>query len=218
MLGSWGSLLKPASYSGRLCFAPDKGRNVAFTGPRKWLRLRAADRVRGDAALTEVTRRYLATNAPATPEDVGRWWGPGPGTAKRWIESLGDEVARVDVEGEPMYVLERDVRELSKATAVRSVRLLPAFDQFVVAATKHAERLMPGAFANRVYRPQGWLSPVLLVHGRMDGVWKHERKGKRVVVTIEPFVPLTKVVRRDAETEAKRVAAFLGGKLELVCA
>jgi Winged helix DNA-binding domain len=75
-----------------------------------------------------------------------------------------------------MYVLEGDVRELKRAITVRSVRLLPAFDQYVVAATKHAEELMSGAFANRVYRPQGWLSAVLLVNGRIDGVWKHERK------------------------------------------
>ena len=158
VLGSWGSLLKPASYTGKLCFAPDKGRSVAFTGPRKWLRLPRTNETDGEAALTDITKRYLATNAPVTPEDLGRWWGGlGPGPARRRIEALGDEVAQVDVEGQPMYVLERDVHELSKATTVRSVRLLPAFDQYVVAATKHAEELMLGAFAARVYRQQGWL-------------------------------------------------------------
>ena len=216
VLGSWGSLLKPASYTGRLCFAPDKGRNVAFTGPRRWLRLRRTDAIGGDSALTDITRRYLATNAPVTPDDLGRWWGGlGPGPARRRIEALGEEVTQVDVEGQPMYVLERDVRELTKAEPVHSVRLLPAFDQYVVAATKHPEELMPGAFANRVYRPQGWLSAVLLVNGRMDGVWKHERKGKRLVVTIEPFAPVPKVVRRDAEAEAEGVAGFLGGELHV---
>src|SRR6266540_408606 len=46
---------------------------------------------------------------------------------------------------------------------------LPAWhgDQDVVAATRHAEQLMPGPFKDRVYRPQGWLSPVLLARGRM---------------------------------------------------
>ncbi len=216
MLGSWGSLLKPASYTGKLCFAPDKGRNVAFTGPKKWLRLPRTNETDGEASITDITRQYLATNAPMTPDDLGRWWGGlGPGPARRRIEALGEEVALVDVEGQPMYVLEGDVGELTRATTVRSVRLLPAFDQYVVAATKHAEELMPGAFANRVYRPQGWLSSVFLVNGRIDGVWKHERKGKRVVVTIEPFAQVTKAARRDAEAEAERVAEFLGGDLDL---
>jgi len=216
VLGSWGSLLKPASYTGKLCFAPDKGRNVAFTGPRKWLRLPRTNETEGDVAVADITRRYLATNAPVTPDDLGRWWGGlGPGPARKRIEALGEEVALVDVEGQPMYVLERDLRGLSKATTVRSVRLLPAFDQYVVAATKHAEELMPGAFASRVYRPQGWLSAVLLVNGRIDGVWKHERKGKRVAVTIEPFSQVTKAARCDAEAEAERVAEFLCGELDL---
>jgi len=36
-----------------------------------------------------------------------------------------------------------------------------------------------------------------------------------VVVTIEPFAQVTKSVRRDAEAEAERMAAFLGGELDL---
>ena len=96
------------------------------------------------------------------------------------------------------------------------VRLLPAFDQYVVTATRQAEHLLPGPFKARVYRPQGWLSPVLLVGGRMEGVWRQEVKGGRVQVTIEPFAgPPPAWARRAAEAEAERLAAFAGGQLEL---
>jgi hypothetical protein len=37
------------------------------------------------------------------------------------------------------------------------------------------EAVLPGALKGYVYRPQGWLSPVVLVDGRMEGVWRHER-------------------------------------------
>jgi hypothetical protein len=95
------------------------------------------------------------------------------------------------------------------------VRLLPAFDQYVVTATLQAEHLMPGPFKARIYRPQGWLSAVLLVGGRMDGVWRQEAKGRRLLVTIEPFTPPPTWVRRAAEAEAERLAAGPGGQLEL---
>jgi hypothetical protein len=86
----------------------------------------------------------------------------------------------------------------------------------VITATLHAERLMPGPYKARVYRPQGWLSPVLLVGGRMDGVWRQETKGRRVQVTIAPFAgPPPTWVRRAAEAEAERLAAWSGGQLEL---
>ena len=99
------------------------------------------------------------------------------------------------------------------------VRLLPAFDQYVVTATRQAERLMPGPYKARVYRPQGWLSPVLLVGGRMEGVWRQEVTGRRVRVTVEPFTgSLPARARRDAEAEAERLAALAGGQLELTWA
>ena len=38
LLGSWGSTLKPATYQGKLCFGPDRGRNVTFVRPDRWLK------------------------------------------------------------------------------------------------------------------------------------------------------------------------------------
>ena len=93
------------------------------------------------------------------------------------------------------------------------MRLLPAFDHYVVAAPRDATLSVPASGA-RVYRPQGWLSPVLLVDGRMAGVWSHERKGDRLVVEVEPFGRLARR-QAGAEAEAEALAAFLGGELEL---
>ena len=127
-------------------------------------------------------------------------------------------MARVEVDGTATYALAADVAGLAAAEPgrPRTVRLLPAFDQYVVTATLPAERLMPGPFKARVYRPQGWLSPVLLVGGRMEGIWRQEARGGRLVVTIEPFAgPPPVRVRRAAEAEAERLAAFSGAELEL---
>ena len=95
------------------------------------------------------------------------------------------------------------------------MRLLPAFDQYDVAAPRDREAVLSGALKGRVYRPQGWLLPVLLVDGRMEGVWQHEHRGDRLVVGIEPFARQPDWVRRAGE-EAERLARFVGGGLELV--
>ena len=97
----------------------------------------------------------------------------------------------------------------------RSVRLLPAFDQYVVEASLHAAHLLPGDLRSRVYRPQGWVSPVLLVNGRMLGTWRHQIRSSRIEVVLEPFVKLPLWVRRSAAEEAERLADFLGGTLSL---
>jgi Winged helix DNA-binding domain len=57
---------------------------------------------------------------------------------------------------------------------------------------------------------------VLLVDGRMEGVWRHERKGGRLIVEVEPFAEQPGWVRRRVEEEAERLARFLGGELEFI--
>jgi Winged helix DNA-binding domain len=211
---SWGALLKPAASLGHLCFAANRGQQVQFTRPDRWLGAwREED---PDAAMDEVTRRFLAASGPVTREDYARWWGiPSPARADRHLERLGDEVTRVEVEGTGAWMLAAHAGDAARATPTRSVRLLPAFDQYVVTATRQSDHFLPGPFRDRVYRTQGWLSPVLAVDGRLDGVWRHEVKGRTVAVGIQPFTQLPAWARRGAEAEAERLAGFLGGDLRL---
>jgi winged helix DNA-binding protein len=217
---SWGTILKPAAFAGRLCFGPSLGQRVRFTRPDTWLA--AAGRSPGSpvdpqAATAAVTRRYLAAYGPATYHDLARWWGGSGGvsTARQWIASLGEEVSPVELDGAQAWMLASHAGQVRELPPSRSVRLLPAFDQYVVGASWHAEHLLPGDFRRPVYRLQGWISPVLLVNGRMEGIWRHEVKGGRVEVAVEPFVKQPVWVRRAAGQEAERLAAFLGCTLSL---
>ncbi|MDQ5811784.1 MAG: winged helix DNA-binding domain-containing protein [Actinomycetota bacterium] len=213
LLHSWGALLKPAAFKGYLLFAPSVGQNVRFARPDQWLpRWEPADT---EEAAREVVRRYLAAYGPATREDFARWFGTSsPAQAGRLIEGLGEEIAPVEIEGSQAWMLAEHVPEIEVAEPSGVVRLLPAFDHYVVAAPRDREAVLPEALKSRVYRPQGWLSPVLLVDGRMEGLWRHERKGGRLVVEIKPFADQPEWVRRATEEEAERLARFLGGELE----
>jgi uncharacterized protein YcaQ len=216
--GSWGPYLKPASFRGRLCFGPNDGQKVRFTRPDSWLG-RSIDIGERDEALREVTRRHLGAFGPAAREDLARWWGVQPAPGGRMLEALGDEVVQVDMEGTAGWMLREHAEEAAvEEPPERLVRLLPGFDMWVIGAARDAAALLDPAEKKRVYRNQGWISPVLLVNGRMDGVWKHERKGTRLTVTIEPFGKLPKWARAGVEAEAERMAGFLGGALEVAWA
>jgi hypothetical protein len=155
-------------------------------------------------ATAAVTRRYLAAYGPATYNDLARWWsGGGVSTAQQWVTSLGEEGSPLDLDGVQAWMLAPHTREASELPPTRSVRLLAAFDQYVVAASCHAERLLPGDLRGRVYRSQGWISPVLLVNGRMEGIWRHEIKGSRLEVVVEPFVRAAAWVRRAAGARSR---------------
>ena len=214
---SWGMILKPAAFTGRLCFAQSIGQRVRFTHPATWLAARDAQRIDPETAMIDISRRFLAAYGPATHRDLARWWGGGGGmtAVRKWIALLGNEVSEVSLDDAPAWMLAAHARKLRDLPMKRSVRLLPGFDQYVVAASHHAAQLLPGDLRSRVYRPQGWISPVLLVDGFMQGVWRHEIKGSHIEVVIEPFVKAPAWVRRAAGEDAERLAEFLGGSLKL---
>jgi uncharacterized protein YcaQ len=164
----------------------------------------------------EVTRRHLGAFGPAARADLARWWSVQPARAGRMLQALGEEVAEVDVEGTPGWMLREHADEAAaEEPPERLVRLLPGFDMWVIGAARDAAALLDPAEKERVYRNQGWISPVLLVNGRMDGVWKHERRGRRLAVTVELFGKLPKWACVELQAEAERLASFLGGELEL---
>src|SRR5438445_9171173 len=68
---SWGTVLKPAAFTGRLCFGPSLGQRVQFTHPDTWLAA-ATSKVDPQTAPAAVTRRFLTAYGPATCHDLAR--------------------------------------------------------------------------------------------------------------------------------------------------
>lgn len=215
---SWGSWLKAASFRGLICFARSDGNRVRFTSVETWLR-RKVDRPDPHAALREITLRYLAAYAPATPEQVAGWW-VGPPTrqrGKRMLDALGGDAVEVSVDGTPAWALPQDVGEMSRGGLPDMARLLPAFDPWTIGVPRHLPVLDP-AYRSRVFRPQGWISPVLAVNGRIAGVWRHTHTDGRVTVELEPFNRLPPWACRQLDAEARRLAAHLGADLTIAVA
>jgi len=214
LTGGFGDLLKPAAFTGDLCFGPSDGQRVRFTRPADWLG--GWPEVDPEQAARAVVRTYLHAYGPAPREQFQRWFGmTSPAEAARWIKALGDEVTEVDVEGSGGWMLAGDAAEAERAEPAGVVRLLGGFDHYVVAAPRDVEAVLAPDRRQRVYRPQGWLSPVLLVDGRIVGVWSYELGGGRVAVEVEPFERVGADVRTAVESEAERLGAFLGAAAEL---
>jgi hypothetical protein len=202
---SWGVMLKPAAFRGQLCFAESEGQRVRFTHPG------ALELWSGPRALRELARRYLAAYGPATRQDFVAWWGESAAKAEALLAEL--DTVEVEVDGTRALLLQRDVRVALGARSTGAVRLLPAFDPYVIGAPRRGG-LFPVAQKPRIFRGQGWISATLVIDGRIEGVWRQERRGRKLSLTVETFARPAASTRSGVSAEAERLAAFLGCTLQ----
>jgi hypothetical protein len=212
LLESWGGTLKPAAYRGLLCFGPNEGRNVTFVAPRQWVG--DWQELDTEEASAELVRRYLDAYGPATPEDFAHWSGDGLRPARKHFARLADELVAVDVEGERAWLTPAGAADLAAEGGTKAVRLLPGFDHYTIGAIPRLNRHLPASLRARISRTAGWISPVLLVAGRIAGVWTHDLRRGAARITIEPFAPLPARARAAAERHAATLVPLLGAPVE----
>ncbi len=93
----WRQAVDTAVHRGALCFGPNRGRNITYTSPRRWLPgFRPAD---GPTALAEVVKRYLYAYGPATPQQFAQWLAAPRRWATELFDSLAGELQQVEVDG-----------------------------------------------------------------------------------------------------------------------
>jgi hypothetical protein len=203
----WGQFLKPAAGKGLLAFGPDRGRNVTFVSPEAWLGSRPRTPIEPLVALGKLLERWLAAFPGASREAAARWWGIAsrPAMTKALTAARAD-VSEVDVEGTTTWVRAADVDALTGAEPPAGVRLLPGFDPYVNDLPRRVDALLPVDRHELVYRTAGWITPVVLVDGRVAGTWELDAKNG---IAIQPFAAWPKTIERGIADEVDRLASFL---------
>jgi hypothetical protein len=207
MKSGWGGLLKPVARQGLLCFGPSRSQSVTFVNPRRWLG--AWRHVEPDAALVELARRYLRAFGPATKQDFTRWWGTWPGVGKTAWAGMAGELVPVSVEGQPADLLAADVDEIQHIASEPSVRLLPAFDPYLMGHSNR-DHLFATEHRSRVSRTAGWISAVVLGDGRVVATWTHTVVRRTLAMKVDPFRKLAPSTLKGLRAQAEALAAALG--------
>jgi len=122
--------------------------------------------------------------------------------------SMVDELREVSVSDRKLSVLREDFEALASSRLCETLlRLLPGFDPYLLA---HVEKghLVDDSVYKRVYRNQGWISPVVLLDGRVIGIWSIAKKA-RASVEVELFEKVTKGLRSRIDKEIESLSTFL---------
>ncbi len=208
----WGGMLKPAARNGRLCFGPSRGQSVSFVSPPAWLP--AWREVEPESALVDMARRYVHTYGPANKQDFAFWWGHWSGVTVAAWTGLQDELVPVSVEGWRAHVLRDDLKRIASTNrGPARVQLLPNFDPYLMGHAKR-DHLFERVHGPKVSRTAGWISPVILVDGRVEGVWAYTLDKKRLKVELTPFVELKPRIVTEAKHRAEAIAKSMGATLD----
>ncbi len=157
----------------------------------------------------ELARRFLRAYGPARPKLFADWAGLATSHATALWERAG-HLVRVDVDGTKAWALADDQPALVNETEVDGVRLLANLDPLNTGRDR--ELLVPDlAVRKRIWTALGGPGTVL-VRGDVGGLWRPTKKGKKLVITVEPFDELTAAAKDELAAEAERIAPFRGAE------
>jgi hypothetical protein len=190
---AWGE----AFVRGLACYGPPRGQQVTFVRADQWLG--GWNDIGPDDALAEVLRRYLRAYGAARPQDFEHWFS----ATQAPFDAL--DLEEVEVDGYRGWVLAGDT---DWPDLQSTVRLLPYYDCYVIGCHPR-DRFIPERHRKRVFDSGAGPFPTLLIDGVVAGTWRHEKRGKRVDVRVEPFGRLSAAQRRRVDEEVERVRELL---------
>jgi uncharacterized protein YcaQ len=206
-------LFRAALVDGLICYGPEQNNKATFVRADRWL---PKQKVVAEAEAKQILlRRYLQAFGPATLQDFARWMGlPMPEAKEVWISQQA-ELVEVGGEDEKRFILREDYNELLDGKIdEQTLRLLAHFDAYLLG---HADKnhLVDASNYKQVYRNQGWISPVILLDGRVIGIWSYQRRGNNWLLEIEPFEKFSKTAQAKIAAEAASLGEFLETSWEI---
>ena len=191
-----------AELEGVICSGPRRGKlsTYALLADRAPI----APRLPREAALAELTRRYLRSHGPATVRDLVWWSGLPTSDAK-----LGLVLARAksqDVDGLRYWSLGRAAP--GSLVSKTAVHLLPVYDEYLVAYRDH--QVVP-----RPAYVLGSFQHALVIGGQVAGTWRTIQSSEGLVIDVRPTRRLTPSERRNLSQRVTRYRRFLGAPVSL---
>jgi hypothetical protein len=194
LLGYW-------AREGLLCLGPRQGKQPTFTLLDEWLP--SAPLLEGEEALATLARRYFMSHGPATVHDFAWWSGLTRTEARLAVRLAARNLAEETIAGQTYWA---DPALALAPQPGLSAYLLPPYDEFTVAYKDRDAVVHSSVPAD----PFVILGPVIVLDGRVVGLWKRSLGKGAVVVSLTAFASLGGAERAAIEQAAQRYGAFLG--------
>jgi hypothetical protein len=199
------SIVRLPVIEGLVCYGPGEGNQATFIRTEHWLPAQCRiDKAKLDPvqAQKELFRKYLRAYGPATLHDFAHWSLISMAEVRALRPLMDSEIT----EHNGLLLMREDMKILQAASLkADSVHLLPYFDVYLL-AHRLKEHFLKAKFYKRVYRNQGWISPVVLINGEIAGVWSYKLSRKALEIQIELFARVNSRIRKQIKDRAAELA------------
>jgi Winged helix DNA-binding domain len=198
-----GHIAMHAELDALICSGPRRGKQ--FTYMLLDERVPPAPTLTRDEALLELTQRYFTSHGPAQAQDFVWWSGLTAADAKKGLHLAGARLAHETLDGKDFWFAPS-----TPAPMPQTAYLLPNYDEYTIAYKDRSHFYDAAAFKSPIARDNVPFAHMIVMHGRIIGMWKRVLSSKAVVVETKVLQPLAAREQRALDAALKRYGEFLG--------
>ncbi|NUY81173.1 winged helix DNA-binding domain-containing protein [Flavobacterium sp. MAH-1] len=202
-----GHIMAAAELEGLVVSGARKGKEHGYALMSK--QVKKPRKLSKEEALAELAQTYFKSHAPATVRDFQWWSGLNLTDCRTGIKANEKKLESVEIEGQTYYFPEEH-----QSVNTKSVHLLPAFDEFLIAYKDRTPSIDP-VHSRHAFTSNGIFKPLLVVDGQVCGIWKRTIKKDVVSVEVQAMVKIPNNRFSEIEHQVKRFGDFLGLKTDL---
>ncbi len=198
-------ILQRAGLKKNICFSVRREKQFTYT----LLNLSETKTLERDEALAELAKRYFQSHGPAALQDFIWWSGLSAGESRKAIEIIKSKLVKKILNNKIFWMSEKV--QLKKSP---DVYLLPGFDEYLIGYKDRTEIINKEHF-KRLNAGGGFLSPTIIIKGRVTGTWKREFKRNKVIISIRPFNAFNKSEKKKIIKAGERYGEFINMDVEI---
>jgi hypothetical protein len=167
-------------------------------------RVPAAPVISKEEALAKLAHSYFRSHCPATLSDFVWWSGLSLTEAKKGLEAVKQDFFTEEMDKQTYWISNtfKHIPNIEK-----SIFLLPAFDEYII-AYRDRKAVLPPENHSKAVSSNGIFRPVVVVNGQVVGLWKKSSSKKQPVVS-ECFGASDDSFQSLVETAVDRYKTFI---------
>lgn len=200
----FGYIMHRSELDGIVCSGARKGNQFTYALLEE--RVPVSRILETDEALAELTLRYFTSRGPATLHDFVWWSGLTAVLARRGIDISSDQLKSKEVEGKTYWLAPSS--EVNLRSAGRKARLLPSYDEYLIAYKDRSAALPEGIDQEGLASKVAFEAP-LIIDGQVVGCWKRVLGKTLVTIRVTLFSSISKADQKLVVRECEAFARFL---------